>query len=270
MRRLRQKVIPPLLERYELKYMIPSSMVDSISDFVSVYCSLDNYSLTSPGGFYRVNSLYLDSPYFYFLRMGLEDMDNRINMRIRSYGDNPDVPYYLEIKQKTGSVVRKYRAEVTDKNWYRAYKDPGFYPRQVRCSRCDEASRQLFERMVFTYDAAPVILTQYERKAWISDVDDYARITFDRDLRFRPETEYTPVPGAGLMVSCDHNLAFDPGCNVVLELKCYTSRVPVWMLDMIRYFDLRRTSFSKYQTGASELMMLHSYGSGDRASALCL
>lgn len=268
MRRLRQKVIPPILERYELKYMIPSLMVGPISDFASVYCSLDNYSLNSKDGFYRVNSLYLDSPSFYFLRMRLEDMDNRINMRVRSYGDHPDMPYFLEIKQKTGSVVRKYRAEITDRNWYRAYESPGFYPHEVGRSRQDDASRKLFERMVFTYNAEPKILTQYARKAWISDVDDYARITFDRDLRFRPETGYRPVPGTGRMVSSDHSLAFDPGCDVILELKCYTSRVPLWMLDMIRCFDLQRRSFSKYQTGASELFGLNRYASASRVSAV--
>jgi len=268
MKRSRQKAIPPLLERYELKYMIPSSMIEPISDFASVYCSPDNYSLNSPGGFYRVNSLYLDSPSFYFLRMRLEDMDNRINMRVRSYGDSPDVPYFLEIKQKTGEVVRKYRASVTDRNWFRAYTDPGFYPHEVSRNRDEDSSRKLFERLVFTYNAAPVILTQYARKAWISDVDDYARITFDRDLMFRAESHYNPVPGEGRMVSCDHNLAFDPGCDVILELKCYTSRVPLWMLDMIRYFNLRRSSFSKYQTGAAELMGLYRYDSASRVSLM--
>lgn len=268
MRRLRQKVIPPLLERYELKYMIPSGLVEPISDFASVYCSLDEYSLNSNNGFYRVNSLYLDSPSFLFLRMRIEDMDNRINMRVRSYGDHPDIPYFLEIKHKTGNVVRKYRAAVTDRNWFRAYTDPGFYPHEVSRDKNDEASRKMFERLVFAYDASPVILTQYARKAFISDVDDYARITFDRELKFRPEKNYRPVPGKGQMVSCDHDLAFDPGCDVILELKCYTTRVPVWMLDMIKYFDLRRTSFSKYKTGASELFGLHRYAPASRVSAL--
>ncbi len=267
MSRLFQKAVPPVLERYELKYMIPACMIDPVSDFASVYCSPDNHSLNSPDGFYRVNSLYLDSSSWFFLRMRIEGADNRINMRVRSYGDNPDVPYFLEIKQKTGSVVRKYRAGVTDINWYRAYTDPGFYQQEKSDEKNDESSRKLFERMVFTYNAEPKILTQYTRKAWISDVDDYARITFDRNLKFRAETAYRPVPGDGQMISCDHALAFDPGCDVILELKCYTSRVPVWMLDMIRCFDLQRRSFSKYQTGASELIGLNRYDSAPRKSA---
>lgn len=266
MKRSRQKTIPPVLERYELKYMIPSCMVEPISDFAAIYCSPDNYSLNSTDGFYRVNSLYLDSPDWFFLRMRLEGMDNRINMRVRSYGDDPDVPYFLEIKQKTGGVVRKYRAEVRDRNWFRAYTEPGFYPYQVGTDGKEDASRKLFERMVFTYNAAPVILTQYARKAWISEVDDYARITFDRELKFRPETEYRPVPEKDRMIPSDHTLAFDPGCDVILELKCYTTMVPIWMLDMIRYFDLQRRSFSKYQTGVSEMMGFNRYDTASRVS----
>ncbi|BCS95257.1 hypothetical protein DSLASN_08890 [Desulfoluna limicola] len=267
MRHHRRKTIPSLLERYELKYLIPVEMIGPISDFASVYCSLDHYSTCSDTGFYRVNSLYLDSPDYLFLRMRLEGVQNRFNMRVRSYGDDPDVPYFLELKQKTGGVVRKYRAAETDKEWYRVYTEPGFIAKGEGDGE-NALNKQRFERMVYTYDAAPKILTQYLRKAWVSNVDDYARVTFDTDLKFRPQTTYQPVPGRGWMVSCDHTLAFDPGCSVILELKCYTSRVPLWMIDLIRFFHLQRRSFSKYLTGASELMGLHRYDSASRVSAV--
>ena len=126
---------------------------------------------------------------------------------------------------------------------------------------------KLFERLVYSYDASPVVLTQYLRKAWISEVDDYARVTFDIDLRFRPENAYNPVPGENDMVSCDHSLIFDPECSVILELKCYTTSVPVWMLDLIRLFNLKRNSFSKYAAGASELLGLYQYDPGLRAAS---
>jgi hypothetical protein len=46
---------------------------------------------------------------------------------------------------------------------------------------------------------------------------------------------------------------FDPGCSVILELKCHASTVPFWMLDLVRRFELRRRSFSKYLNGAQAL-----------------
>lgn len=243
-------------------------MIDPISEFASVYCSPDKYSMNTGNGFYRVNSLYLDSPDYYFLKMRLKGVHNRFNMRVRSYGDTPDVPYFLEIKHKTSGVVRKYRAAVTDREWYREYTEPRSGSGDKNSATGDAINRKRFERMVHTYNAEPKILTQYLRKAWISDVNDYARITFDTDLMFRPETEYRPIPDNRGMVSCDHTLAFDPGCSVILELKCYTSRVPVWMIDMIRCFNLQRRSFSKYLTGASELLGLYRYDPATRVSAV--
>lgn len=265
MRMNKQKAIPALLERYELKFMIPIEMVAPISDFALVYCHLDKYSSMVNDGFYRVNSLYLDSPGYLFLKMRLEGVANRFNMRVRSYGDNPEVPYFLEIKQKTGGVVRKFRSSVTDKDWYKAYSEPGFCG-AANTNEKEDLNRQKFERLVYTYNAAPVILTQYLRKALVSDVDDYARITFDTALKYREERRYRPVPDEQSMTSCDHSLAFDPGCQVILELKCYTSSVPLWMIDLIRYFNLQRGSFSKYLTGASELFGLHRYDTGSRIS----
>ncbi len=119
-----------MLERYELKFTIPMDMIKPISDFASVYCSPDKYSLKAKDGFYRVNNLYLDSPNYIFLQKRIDGAENRFNMRVRSYGDSPEMPYFLEIKQKIGSVVRKYRATVTDDEWYKVYTEPGFESRE--------------------------------------------------------------------------------------------------------------------------------------------
>jgi hypothetical protein len=59
---------------------------------------------------------------------------------------------------------------------------------------------------------------------------------------------YLPVPHESAMICCDSQTRFDPGCSVVLELKCYTSFVPLWMVDLIRAFQLKRRGFSKYAT----------------------
>lgn len=266
MRKNAQKEIPPLLERYELKFTIPPELIDPISDFASVYCSPDEYSLQTEKGFYRVNNLYLDSPGYLFLRKRIEGAENRFNMRIRSYSDGPDMPYFLEIKQRIGGIIRKYRSMLTDSEWHKVFTEPGFESREKDNDPIQVKNRALFERMLFSYNVSPKVLTQYVRKAYVSDVDDYARVTFDIDLRYMPETEYSLVPREQEMVSCDPETIFDPGCSVILELKCYTSRVPLWIIDLIRYFNLRRRSFSKYMTGVAEVLRLYRYDSGSRAA----
>ncbi len=248
-----------LLERYELKFTIPLEMVEPISEFVSIYCSPDKYSLQTEKGFYRVNNIYLDSPQYLFLRMRNEGVANRFNMRVRSYGNHPEVPYFLEIKQRLGSVVRKHRARVINKDWYKAYTEPGFISSEKDQNAIEARNRALFERIIYSYDVSPKVMTQYVRNAWISDVDDYARVTFDKDLRFMPETTYNLVPREEEMVSCDPETVYDPDCSVILELKCYTLQVPLWMIDLIKYFDLKRRSFSKYLTGVRELFGMYCY-----------
>ncbi len=265
-----QKEMSAKLDRYELKYVIPLEMIDSMTDFLSTYCSPDKYSLQTKSGFYRVNNLYLDSPNYRFLKNRMEGVDNRFNMRIRSYGDHSDMPWFMEIKQKTGSVVRKYRAMINDCNWYQAYGEPDFVFQENPGDAFQEKNRMLFERLVFSYNAAPKVLTQYERYAWVSDVDEYARITFDRNLRFMSETEYNLTPREEEMVSCDPEVIFDPGCSVILELKCYALHVPLWMVDLIKYFDLRRRSFSKYMTGIAEVIGLYQYDASSRVAAIHL
>jgi len=259
MRNKNQKNLPPRLERYELKFTIPMDLIQPVSDFASVYCSPDKYSLNTPDGFYRVNNLYFDSPNYHFLYQRLYGSDNRFNMRVRSYGDTPAMPYFLEIKQKKGGIIRKYRSPVFDSNWYKVFTEPGFESKEYINNDSKTKNRNLFQRLLYTYNASPKVLTQYIRKAWVSDVDDYARVTFDIDLRYMHETNYNLVPDDEIMASCDLENAFDPGCSVILELKCYTQYVPLWMIDLIRYFDLQRRSFSKYMTGLLEVAGINRY-----------
>jgi len=253
-----------MLERYEMKFTIPSKMVRPMADYASIYCSQDRYSQQSEGGFYRVNNLYLDSPNYLFLRRRLERVPNRFNMRVRSYGDDPGLPYYLEVKQKAGDVIRKYRAPVTDAQWHKVFSEAGFTSDEPPGSAQQEQSRRLFERLTYSYQVTPKLLTQYVRNAWVSDIDDYARLTFDIDLRFMPRQEWDLVPREEQMVSYDLETLYNDGCDVILELKCYTSRVPLWMIDLIKRFDLKRRSFSKYLTGAAELFQMHRYHSAPR------
>ena len=240
-----QKPMPQMLERYELKYTIPVAMIEPIERFLKPYCSFDKYSTLSEDNYYRVNSLYFDTPEFLFLRKRLLKADNRFNMRIRSYGDDPKPPYFLEIKQRRGDTIKKFRAQ-SDDAFLKALSTVEITDAHLSAEEKDRLNQELFYRTAQTYHANPVVLVQYLRKAFISDVDDYARVTFDKALRYLPQMAYNVSPDEKNMVSCDIETCFDPGCSIILELKCYTSYVPVWMLDMVRRFQLRRRGFSKY------------------------
>jgi SPX domain protein involved in polyphosphate accumulation len=247
------KVVPPILERYELKFVIPEYLIEPISEFVSIYCSLDKYSRESKDLFYGINNLYLDTPHFQFLRNRLVGCENRFNMRIRSYVSDPGFPYFVEVKQKKVNVILKYRARINEEDWIDIISKSNFVPRNVASDE-ELSNIQLFQRLGLSYNIGPKVLTQYRRKAYVSDHEEYARVTFDLALQYMTEDRYNLSPVEEKMIPYDHPLHFDEGCNVILEMKCYTSHVPLWMVDCIKTFGLRRRSFSKYATGVLEVI----------------
>ncbi|CAN2041951.1 VTC domain-containing protein [Candidatus Magnetomoraceae bacterium gMMP-15] len=264
-----QKEIPALLERYELKYLIPISMIEPISDYLSVYCSPDKYSLQSEDGFYKINSLYFDSPHFLFLRNRIQSAENRFNMRIRSYNSQSGNPCFFEIKQKKGGIARKYRGAVSDENWPEMFETPGYETPGSEQDRMindrNLSNVRLFYQTALAYQAEPKVLTTYRRKAWVSDVDDYARATFDRDLCYQEAEGYNLIPNENRMIAYDNATVFDPDCSVILELKCYASQVPLWILDIISHFDLHRRAFSKYVNSVTEVIGLNVFNHLDRS-----
>lgn len=236
-------VSPLNLERYELKYLIPLELVEPISRYVEVFCDMDYYSTISPDQYYIINSLYLDTPSLYLLRFKELAGAYNFNMRIRSYGEIPQAPYFFEIKYKLREFVRKKRVKIQTENWAEIL-DEGAVPENLSVESWDTFRDFLYMKM--TYNVEPTILTQYRRKAFISHVDEYARVTFDRDLRYQETYEWCVKPTEALLCHYDHPDSFEgPGQNVILELKC-EKKIPVWMVGLIQKFELLSASFSKF------------------------
>jgi SPX domain protein involved in polyphosphate accumulation len=272
MKRTDPKEMSPLIERHEMKFLISRDLVEPISEFVSIYCRLDQHSWTSDDYFYVINSLYFDTPSFLFLRRKLENVPNRFNMRVRSYGTVPRPPYFLEIKQRPGNntINRKFRAPIHEEDWHKAFTTAGHPIVDETDMSIGAQNRRMFFRLCETYDAAPKILIQYRRKAYFSDVDDYARVTFDMGLRYQMEETYNIRPDEDRMVPYDHSACLESDESVILELKCYTFHVPFWILDLIRCFNLSVTSFSKYATGMRELFTMYRPANMDRIPVISL
>jgi SPX domain protein involved in polyphosphate accumulation len=238
-----------LYERYELKYHIPLALVAEISDYISGFCEMDHYSKISPDNFYSINNLYLDTPHYQFFQNALVGQDGRFNMRVRTYGDEENPLYFLEIKKKTGGFVKKTRAKISTTDWFDALENNLILPAKDELVKKDYAYDFAYQAII--NQARPVVFTQYRRKAYFSTIDDYARVTFDRDMRFVPRDTYT-FDRSKEMQFYDNPNYFEPETNVILELKCET-RVPYWIIDLIRTFNLQRSGFSKFVYAVNEL-----------------
>jgi len=240
--------LPPVIERHELKYTIPMSYVDPITDFLLIYCDLDHYSAISDSNYYQVNSLYFDTRSLEFLKQRLFGKNGRFNIRARCYGNGESGPYFLEIKRKEGFSGVKYRATADQNEWPAILTDPAF-----RISASDSIREQrnkaLFSRIALSYAIEPKIFTQYQRRAFVSTVDEYARVTLDTNMRYRQQSHYSMVAD-DQMTNYDNETIYAYNCQseaaVILELKCNIGSVPTWMLDLIATFNLKQQGFSKY------------------------
>jgi hypothetical protein len=264
------------LDRYELKYIIPTEYIEPITHFLMRHCSLDYHSQISPNSFYPVNSLYFDTPNYTFLKNRLYTKNPRFNMRARSYGLTPKAPYFLEIKYKDSNVVNKYRSKIDDDEWSTMFTNPEYRTNEQGLSS-EMINKELFYTTALKYAATPKIFTQYKRRAFISEFDEYARVTMDIDMSCYLEENYSLTPDTTKLTPYDNETIYTKdtnrsiGSSVILELKCYPHQVPLWMLDLIKEFQLTRTSFSKYAQSIlaiKELDIYHNlyYNFNDRQS----
>jgi hypothetical protein len=265
--------LPPVLERYELKYLVPMAHVEPISEFISLYCALDAHSAAAHnnGHFYDVNSLYFDTPQHQFYKQRVEGQARRVSMRVRNYGDGSQAPYFLEIKQRVGipGVVRKYRATVGDDEWPHLLADPCFRINEAGPAK-NRLNKELFLRLAWSHAIEPKMLTTYQRRAFFSTVDDYVRVTMDTQMQYRQQDHYSLLTGSG-MTRYDNETIYATNthsdANVVLEIKCNVGEVPHWVLSLVQRFELKQQAFSKY---ASSTLVCHgdngdAYMSNDRA-----
>lgn len=102
---------------------------------------------------------------------------------------------------------------------------------------------QRFVQLMIRDRAAPTACL-YEREAWISPTDNSVRITMDRNVQIAPEfsMRFSAQMDAPIYV-------FNPA--VVLELK-FTGRYPAWFNTLVKAFNLRLGSASKYADGIAK------------------
>lgn len=236
-------------ERLELKYLIDEATAERVRRDIEPYCAPDPHNEPGPDRRprgYRVTSLYLDSPGLALHHAKERGDPERIKLRVRSYRGSPIAVLerkrrVADVIDKTRAVVRREEARAAALGRYEHMADEG--PEEARFL-------DLFAGDVARVGAEPTLLVSYEREAYASCVDHYARVTFDRHI------QATRADGWGLdETDGPHTVHFDDywsraGADrrVVLELKCQ-SCVPWWITELVRRHALKRQSFSKYSVG---------------------
>jgi len=233
---------PNGLRRYELKYTVTESQARAIREYIQPLFSLDRHASAERRG-YTVNNLYLDTPGLRFYYDTKFKQERRVKPRVRYYGSQPDDFVVLEAKHRHNTVTWKQRRRLPIHEW------PGVL--DVARSEPTVPARtevpETFAAVAHLYGATPVLLVRYFREPYVSDIDAYGRVTFDRALRFRP------TRGSFDLGVRDEDMTYygDPSplqggdSPVVLEIKTHTS-VPLWVPELVRRFSLIQRGYSKY------------------------
>ena len=225
--------------RYEFKYLIDEVAARRARQFISSYLLPDHYTVGKEGSGYMVHSLYMDSADLLTCRATQCGEKNRFKLRVRFYDDNPDSPVFFEIKRRENQVIKKSRAVVKRSSVDRLIN--GGFPQPTdlfKPSEKDLAALLDFFELRDMIGARPAAYTSYLREGYEPADANNVRVTFDREIR---SGKYI-----GRLSNENHEKWPLVGVEgVVLELK-FNDRFPMWMHELVEWFDLNRTSVPKY------------------------
>ncbi|GAB4140585.1 MAG: polyphosphate polymerase domain-containing protein [Planctomycetota bacterium] len=227
--------------RYEIKYSVPARAMAPLVEDLRRFLEPDPHS--SRSGFYRIASLYFDTPDLACYRNKIDGLLYRRKLRIRVYPDAPDGPAFVEIKQRINRTVQKRRIALPLESAYRLCRgDPDY-------EFADGQDRELADEvhcLVKALRLTPKNVISYTRMAFVGHfVDPGLRVTFDSMIRTRRA-------GFDLETRRSEILAY-PADRVVLEVKA-NERVPHWLVAMLARHECPMDRISKYCHGIARIM----------------
>lgn len=231
-----------LIERREFKFLISHETMAGIRDAVRPFCVLDHNAASAPDHRYLIESLYLDTPTYELFHANEHERKDRFKLRVRHYPNAARDAVFVEVKSRSHDVISKARGRVDAARWPRLIDDPWTPTALIG----DDPAVERFFTLVHTLHARPTTLVRYAREAWVSVVDDYARVTFDTRVAAQPARAATFDHDAhGWRGLDDAEIAGFDRSLAILELK-FTNEAPSWMMHFVQRFDLWRRAFSKY------------------------
>ncbi|MBI5693300.1 MAG: polyphosphate polymerase domain-containing protein [Verrucomicrobia bacterium] len=236
-------------QRREIKYIIDENKAMAVRAFVQCYLLPDENAEGKPNNSYEVHTLYLDSNHLRTFHAANDGERNRFKLRIRYYDDDPLSPVFFEIKRRLSEGIVKQRARVK-RDAVKALLLGEPPRREFLYAESGQQWVDLldFWQLVEKLEAAPRAHNAYLREAYVSPGKGNVRVTIDRAVRIEPEF-------SGILSARMTNPVEVFGGVVILELK-FTDRMPMWMIEMVRGFELKSCGAAKYVRGV-EILGVH-------------
>lgn len=243
----------PPRARYELKYVVDEDRARAITRFVRMHLQPSAYNRWAKVPGQPIISLYFDSPSLLLFRQNAAGQKNRMKLRIRFYDDDRRHPAFLEIKRRVSDVICKERAVITRDGVDRLLLEGGDHASHWPDASCllhrqrDLGTYFRFWEYCNRLDARGLVYVSYLREAYESPTDDKLRVTLDRDIHgtVYDHAGRLVMPEVGVPPRYSQPPYNLPPGAVVLEMK-YDERPPLWMLDLVRLFNLERRPVSKF------------------------
>ncbi len=221
--------------RVEEKYIVTSKVYNLIMKDIENYMDFDEYSKN--GKFYQICNIYYDTEDDNLIRTSLQKPKYKEKFRLRSYGiPGYDSKVFLEVKKKYKGVVNKRRTTLTLRESYN-FANTNIIP-EIK----DYMNPQVLKELQYSfnlYQLVPKVFLSYERRAMFGKEDSSFRVTFDRNIISRREDI-----GLEYGIFGERVIPMD---SMIMEVK-FGERMPLWFINILRKYDLHKTSFSKYGT----------------------
>ncbi|MBT3979832.1 MAG: polyphosphate polymerase domain-containing protein [Bacteriovoracaceae bacterium] len=216
--------------RFEIKYVIPGTLANSIVKDLAPFCIPDPNSVDQKG-FYDIYSLYYDSPNLAWYFEKIDGKKKRKKLRVRYYGSIDVKKAFIEIKRKDILTVSKERIEIDAKDINRRIFNP----------TTAEIDGSLTQQKIYSYSKfyqlQPKVLIKYTRQAFIGRSDPRLRITFDTNLKCSKM-----YPNSDMIEPTKKMIS---PLNTILEIKFNTAH-PKWLRSICEKYSLNPTRVSKY------------------------
>jgi hypothetical protein len=227
-----------VFNRYELKYFMEAERYRSLAADLAHFMVPDEHG--DVDGFYRIISLYYDSPDFAAYRSKIEGLRFRRKLRLRIYVyPGQDIRQtdtgFVEIKQRFNRTTQKRRVVLPLEQAKRLCAGEEIPPGlDIR----DIATASEVAYMVRAMRLRPQCIVSYRRRAFVGGRHEQGmRLTFDMQLQGRTHAlEVNQIA---------HNLHFLPLDWVLMEVKV-NERVPRWLVALLAKHQCNLQRVSKY------------------------
>jgi hypothetical protein len=222
--------------RYELKYIVDARSYRRICDDLKNFMIPDAYG--DGDGFYRIISLYYDSPQLSGYWSKIDGLKFRRKLRLRIYpgADIRKVDTgFVEIKQRLNRTVQKKRVILPLEQAIRLC-DHAEVPSGLDAS--DTAAAEEMAYMVRVLQLKPKAIVSYRRRAYMGGLYEKGmRLTFDMQLQ-------------GRITALDvnqiaKNYYFMPADSLIMEVKV-NERIPAWVTSLLAQHECKLQRVSKY------------------------